>query len=163
MRNNSFITRELFFTGFIALSVFLLLSGCSQQKTPDGQSKSNCLKPDSINPNGTSELAKLMRDMHVHAARLRYSIINGRPIDTFPISFEKMYTAKATDPKVRSVAFDGFTDSYLTGLKNIYSAKEDERRHTFNVMVDRCITCHNQYCTGPVKTINKLKVSETGL
>ncbi len=151
---------------FFCLLFFFLLTGCSRQGesnlTSEELSKAACLKPDSVNPNGTSELAKLMRDMHVHAANVRDSILHNRPIGVYPVRFEKMYTANATDPKVRSVAFDGFTANYLSGLKNIYTAA-DSRRHSFNQMVEQCITCHNQYCTGPVKTISKLKIPEAGL
>jgi hypothetical protein len=168
MRSNRPLVQSGFVSGSMLFLFFLFLSsGCSRQEKKDpsitGEGKSACLKPDSINPNGTSELAKLMREMHVHAARLRDSIANGKPIDTYPVSFETMYTAKATEPKVRSIAFDGFTAGYLTSVKNIYSVGVSSRRHAFNNMVDMCITCHDQYCTGPVKTIMKLKISEAGL
>jgi len=147
----------------VAFIFLFLLSACSQHKTVDGQNKSNCMKPDSINPNGTSELAKLMRNMHSHAALIRENIMNDRSLDTFPVSFQKIFTAKATDSTVRSRVFDGFSENYLNSLQNLYSVKDGAtRKHAFNEMVDNCITCHNQYCTGPVKVISKLKIGEAG-
>jgi hypothetical protein len=157
---NKFFTGN-FSSGLIVLLFFLLLSGCSPKKTTDEHGKSSCMKPDSINPNGSSELAKLMRNMHSHASLLRDYIINDRTLDTFPVSFQKIYTAKATDSTVRSNAFDKFSENYLNRLQNLYSVKDGaSRKHAFNEMVDQCISCHNQYCTGPVKVISKLKIGE---
>ena len=147
----------------IVFLFFLLLSGCSPKKTTDEHGKYSCMMPDSINPNGSSELAKLMRNMHSHAAQLRDNLMNDMSLDTFPVSFQKIYTAKATDSTVRSNAFDGFTENYLNSLQNLYSVKDGaSRKHAFNEMVDQCISCHNQYCTGPVKMISKLKIGEAG-
>ena len=162
MRNNFFLNRFIAF-GLFALTVSFLHSRCSSDKKAEEHGKSNCLKPDSINPNGTSELAKLMRSMHSHAALIRTNIMNDRSLDTFPASFQRIFTAKATDSTVRSKAFDGFSENYLNSLQNLYSVKDGAtRKYAFNEMIDNCITCHNQYCTGPVKVISKLKISEAG-
>ena len=133
MRNKfCFPMRNITF-GFFTLTILFLFSGCSSDMKTEEHDKNNCLKPDSINPNGTSELAKLMRNMHSHAALMRENIMNDRPLDTFPTSFQKIFTAKATDSTVRSRAFDGFSENYLNSLQNLYSVKDDAtRKHVFN-------------------------------
>ena len=163
MMRNKFCTPKI----IVSLSLFIIIfpffiSGCSSNKTKEEHGKSNCLKPDSINPNGSSELAKLMRNMHLHASLLRDDIMNDRSLDTFPTSFQRIYTAKATDSTVRSNAFDKFSENYLNSLRNLYSVKDGaSHKYAFNAMVDQCISCHSQYCTGPVKTISKLKIDAT--
>lgn len=115
-----------------------------------------CLIPDSINPNGTSELAILMRQMTDHAEKIKIKIEQGEPLDSFPQSQRKIHAAVPTDSAVHTTVFSSLATHYLSSLEQLYASSEAGRTNTYNTLVNSCIACHNEFCKGPVKRIKKM-------
>lgn len=139
--------------------LLVLLCSCSDsaEKTyTDDSSAKTCLQPDAINPNGTSELAALMRQMAEHTEQIKIKIGKEEPLDAFPESFRKIHTATPTDSTVHNPIFNSFATHYISSLEKLYISAGTERTNTFNAMVNSCISCHNAFCKGPVKRINKM-------
>ncbi len=117
-----------------------------------------CSSKKPLNPNGDSELALLMRSMNTSTASFRELIKQGKLPEKFPEEFLKIHTAKPTDPATSTPIFEGFATSYLNGLNKLYASPKDQLTSNFNIFVQGCVDCHQQFCPGPIKTINKLKI-----
>jgi hypothetical protein len=113
----------------------------------------------SINPNGDSELALLMREMYDDALRMKKQIKQGE-VPTIIKSFESIHAAKATEPeKASRPDYKLYGDAYLTAMQRIDTFIDwPSKKRAYNSMVESCITCHSSMCPGPIAKINKLKI-----
>lgn len=151
---------------FSALLVFvaLLLVQCSNnagQKEAEkaaADSLASCSK--SLNPNGDSELAMLMREMMSSSQNLKEMIRQGNLPDKFPEAFMKIHTAKPTDADTKKESFDAFASNYISNLQTLYASPKEDLTKNYNAVVTACVSCHEQHCPGPIKAINKLRIEE---
>jgi len=111
-----------------------------------------------LNPNGDSELALLMRKMASHTESLKTSLYNKSGINSYPADFEKMLTATPTDSKLDRPLFTGFANGYLIKLKTFYDSPDSLQVKNYNMMVNSCINCHRNFCSGPLKRIKKMLI-----
>lgn len=135
------------FRGLVVFMILVVLGSCKQKE---------CKKPASLNPNGDSELALLMREMFSESDSLRKLVTAGKPLSGLR-KYETIHTAIATDPTVRGPIFDGFAAAYIESLKELESG-DTASVARFNRMVDQCMNCHTQFCPGPKKRIKKLYI-----
>ena len=134
----------------------ILLAFCLQSFRPDTISKT--VQQDTIgqNPNGSSELAKLMREMQQYTKQAKLNLKEGRKPAIYPTNFAKLYTAKMTDDMTKSDFYNQFADLYIMSVKNYASSTPQQRIETYNNMVSACLACHSQHCQGPVPVIRKM-------
>ena len=112
----------------------------------------------SVNPNGDSELAVLMREMFDEGALIKEGILNGEPVE-FKVNYEEMLTAEATEPeKAASDEYKQFASSYLSMVNAMKEGDTETGHDTYNGMVESCVQCHKAMCPGPLVKINKLKL-----
>ncbi len=109
-----------------------------------------------LNPNGMSELAILMRDMQKYTNDAKAAIKAGKPPLAYPVSFDKIYTAKISDGMHKSDFYKSFADLYIMSVKNYNNSKPEQLIETYNNMVSACLACHSQHCPGPVPVIKKM-------
>ena len=110
----------------------------------------------SLNPNGDSELALLMRAMYEEADEVKKQIAAGEPIE-FTLDHEKILTAHATEPdKAASVEFKAFAKAYLQAVNTLKTASPEKQTLHFESMVENCMACHQPLCPGPIVKIKKL-------
>ncbi|HEX5001587.1 MAG TPA: hypothetical protein VFW78_03755 [Bacteroidia bacterium] len=112
------------------------------------------------NPNGSSELAKLMRQMQQYTKDARKAVLKKGAPAAYPTAFDAIHTAKITPGTHKNEYYDSFADIYITGVKNYAAApaSDPDRIATYNNMVSGCIACHSQHCPGPVPMIRKLMI-----
>lgn len=115
-------------------------------------------KKDSINPNGTSELASWMRWAVEFSDTLKKNITEGKDPGTFPEKANGILTAKPTGDDMKPDGYDGFANDLIKTLKSVYSAPQVKRKDVYNQYIETCISCHNVSCQGPVKRIIKLRI-----
>ena len=141
-------------TVFLSMIIVLGMS-CSEEKKDCSNVDKQNMK--SINPNGDSELALLMREMFEEAERVKQQIANKEPI-TFTIDYEKVLTAHATEPeKAASATYKAFANSYLQNMQALQTANPSEVGPLYTRMVDNCMNCHQALCPGPMVKIKKLE------
>lgn len=140
------------------VSIVLILTQCSQSSSKKEESE-NCTKK-SVNPNGDSELALLMRNMRTSTQSLKEIIKQGKLPEKFPEEFLKLHTAIPTDSTVKGPVFDALAQSYLNGLQQLYKSPSAELASNYNAVVDRCVDCHRQFCPGPIKAIKTLSIEK---
>ena len=108
------------------------------------------------NPNGDSELALLMRDMYDNGMKVKAKI-QQREIPELLLEFEKIHTAKATEPeKAASPEYKVHALSYLQAVESLKKAQADHLEVLYANMVDACMNCHRALCPGPMVRINKM-------
>ena len=142
------------------LAVFLFLLGgvvlfsrCSRDTKKE---EAECLAPDP-NPNKSSELAVLMRQMATHAEKVKGEVLAGKLSGTFPEEFRKIFTAIPTDSLIKGHHFNEYAAGYLTNLELLYSDQTDLNAR-YNAVVSTCVSCHETTCPGPLVRINKFKI-----
>jgi hypothetical protein len=110
------------------------------------------------NPNGTSELAELMREMQAFSNNAKADINSGKAPASYPVNFDKIHTAKISDGMSKSDYYKSFADLYIMAVKNYASSAPAQRVETYNNMVSACLACHSQHCPGPVPVIKKMMI-----
>jgi hypothetical protein len=138
------------------LSVFIIFNACKNEKQEEKVETSS--NTNSLNPNGDSELAILMRTMHDFSKQAKTALENGAEIPTYPAQLKNMNQAKPTEGMIDNpIVFQGFSSHYLSVLDSIYLDGVSQKLQ-YNQMVTACITCHNEYCQGPIPAIKKLYI-----
>jgi hypothetical protein len=114
---------------------------------------------DIVNPNGDSELALVMRNLHFEADKVRAKLENNESVDlgTLRSLTAELVTAAPTDSAVLDSNYYMLSDLLLQQVDGIPSA--ENQRLEFNGMVSACVTCHKNTCPGPIDKINLLMVS----
>jgi hypothetical protein len=144
-------------------TVILLMVNCGGKevaKTEKQAVDSAACEKAPVNPNGDSELALLMREMLHNSESLKEMIKSGNLPDKFPEAFLKIHTAKATETDMKKESFNGFADNYLANLQTLYKSPKEKLTSNYNAVINACISCHTEHCPGPLRAINKLKISE---
>ncbi len=109
-----------------------------------------------LNPNGSSELSFLMREMYNHALSSRNLALEEKKNEEFPEAFNKIHTAVPTDRFTKNEHFDSFADVYLNSVKSYAATDEANLKLNYNNMVSSCLACHASHCPGPIPKIKKL-------
>lgn len=147
-------TRALFhpFTvlALIAVSVYAL--SCAAEAATNTESQA------SLNPNGDSELALLMRAMYDDAAQMKAAIDRGeQPVPS--IDHAKLLTASATEPeKAASDTYKTWAQAYLHTVEALQNGDLEMASGHYDNMVGNCMGCHTDLCPGPKVRIRKLLV-----
>lgn len=146
--------KKIFATSFITVFFVSIIISCGKGNVPNKEEKKQ-----SINPNGDSELAILMRTMMQSGRKMKTEIESNQPISPYPPEIKNMTTAKQTDGMIddRNV-FNGFANFHITTMDSVY-LKATNPKVQFNHLVKSCVNCHENYCQGPIPTIKQLYIS----
>ena len=140
---------------FTLLGLLIYGLGC-QSPTPPAEDSEE--RPASLNPNGDSELAILMREMFEEGERIKEEIAEGKK-PTINVDYEAVLTAQATEPeKAASDTYHAFAVSYIETMKALKKASAEEAGKLYVSMVNTCMDCHTELCPGPKRRIRKLVV-----
>src|SRR5690606_20397318 len=103
-----------------------------------------------------SELALLMRDMYNEGMKVKTKIKNGEMPELL-LEFEKIHTAKATEPeKAASAEYKAYAISYIQAVEALKKAEADQVDKSYTNMVDACMSLHRALCPGPMVRIKKM-------
>jgi cytochrome c553 len=158
-----FLIRKMKNTIAFFLVFTFLLSSCESNES-DSVANTNedsfkACKVD-INPNGDSELALLMREMVTWTDSAKAAVESGREIPASASDFARLYTAKKTDTTIDASIYKSGADLYISQVDQFKKAAKEDRVRLFNSMVNGCVACHENFCHGPIKRINKLFIPE---
>jgi hypothetical protein len=133
---------------FFLLTTLSVLAACAGGNKAD------------VNPNGSSELAVLMRDMFDDGMKVKTNLLaGGEP--QIECNYSKIHTAKPTEAsKTENPVFPTFASAYEASVTAFKSATPYQRVDAYQHMVTSCIDCHNEICPGPIRKIKKLYLSE---
>jgi hypothetical protein len=149
----------------VSLSLSCLLYACSENKktipvNPDSTIDSvdaECETETIKDPNNPKPMALMMRQLAANADSMKQQIIRGEQLDSTRYPFIKFYLVEPTDPNVLEPQFYEnarlFQEAYIALFKH---PKEQVKYH--NLVIQKCISCHENYCSGPLKRIRKLLI-----
>jgi hypothetical protein len=138
---------------------FLLVCSCSENADPSDGAIKERTKDNSkgnIYPNGSSELALLMRAMYDESEIIKQQVDKGEPVK-LTLDYSKILSAHATDPKTAASGdFKSYSNVYLQIMNSLESSNPEEAKTHYENMVNSCINCHQAMCPGPIVKIKKL-------
>lgn len=144
--------RKTTYSIILILLLVITVASCNQENTVQEEPAKI-----SLNPNGDSELALLMRSMYDEADRIKKQIANKEPV-TISLDHEKILSAHATEPKkAASPEFKTFAKAYLETVNKFEGANHEESIVIYESLIKNCLDCHKSVCPGPIVKINKLK------
>jgi hypothetical protein len=144
---------------FAVLITIGFISCGENKETVSEDSVKKCAMPSSVNPNGDSELALLMREMANWTDSCKAAITSGRTVPSAPANLNTLHTAKRTDPNLDEKVFSSMASLYQSRVTEFQAATEENRTELFNAMVQGCVSCHENFCHGPLVRINKMLIS----
>ncbi|PWJ38007.1 hypothetical protein [Sediminitomix flava] len=141
-----------------SLLIFITVVSCQNENNEAKNSKNQTQQ--SINPNGDSELALLMRAMFDEAELVKKQITNGEPIK-ISLKHDEILTAEATQAeKVASMDYKAYANVHLQNIKKLKSSEPDQLIGVYDNLIKNCISCHQALCPGPIVKIKKLQQNE---
>jgi hypothetical protein len=112
-------------------------------------------------PNNPKPMALMMRQMATNADSIRAGILMGIIPDSLKYPFLRFYLVEPTDPGVLEPQFFENARLYQQAYRSLMNTDKAEMINAYNATIAACINCHQRYCSGPLKRINKLPI--TGL
>ncbi|MCH2213743.1 MAG: hypothetical protein MK086_01095 [Flavobacteriales bacterium] len=141
--------------GVLGLVVLIsLVFACSQSesKKPDNGRAAPQRKMAEV-----SELAALMKQIHIDAKDWRQQLLGGEVVSDSLSIYNLLVNSTPTDSTVTGPVYRGMAANYQSKLNDFLTAKEiDLAKSSYNNLVTACVSCHHEYCPGPVPTIKKL-------
>ena len=119
----------------------------------------SCVHPDKeikqaiLDPNETSEMAILMREMFAQLDVIKSKIEAGEDISHEQLQFVAIHKTETTD---ESFLTEGLTSMSIGFDLVVTSFNEDPSESNYKSIVNTCISCHQGMCPGPLERIDNL-------
>jgi hypothetical protein len=137
------------------LVISLFLFSCETTPTVDEPDAE--IKQASLNPNGDSELALLMRQMADELNALKENI--DITLDLSKISdYKTIHTATPTKESMTEKGYQSYAQAFLLSIEALEQSTPANRVETYNEVINTCINCHEVTCHGPIRRIEKMYV-----
>jgi hypothetical protein len=111
-------------------------------------------------PNQDKPMALMMRQMADEAQAMREKIIAGKRITAEQFPFIRFHLVEPTDPEVLQPQFFENARLFQLSYKDLMAAEAPQQKDLYNLYINNCVKCHEQYCSGPLKRIKKLPITE---
>ncbi|MBM77994.1 MAG: hypothetical protein CL846_05890 [Crocinitomicaceae bacterium] len=109
-----------------------------------------------IDPNPTSEMAQLMRDMTLKLEGIKTAIENNEVLDENQLDFALIHNQKPTDSSFVKPHIKPMSENFAYSIEQFN--KEPSSRN-YSTIINNCLSCHQLSCPGPVVRINQLKLN----
>lgn len=141
-----------------ASTALVFLVACQTAPAPTHPATNVRVDP---NPNGSSELAWLMRDMYDQGVRWRAALAQNESLGAYPAFFNKLPTATPTTLTSKDEHFEPLSKQFLERTQALIAARDPaEQRQAYDAWVSGCLACHATMCSGPVPKIKGLRLPE---
>jgi hypothetical protein len=109
-----------------------------------------------IDPNPTSEMAQLMRDMTLKLEDIKTSIENNEVLGENQLDFALIHNQKATDSSFVKPHIKTMSESFAYAIEQF---NNEPNSSNYSTIINNCLSCHQLSCPGPVVRINQLKLN----
>lgn len=110
-----------------------------------------------IDPNNTSEMALLMRDMFTRLEVIKQKIEQGEDISQEHLNFELIHKQTPTDESFLKEGLEGMSTAYSYSVEQFNQAPTSKN---FSSIISNCMSCHTMLCPGPLERIDNLILEE---
>lgn len=144
----------------IVIGIVFFITSCTDKTSKQTINEATTTKTADNHPNDDSELALLMRKMYEDADSIKQLIVNneGNISKEYIDALERIHTATPTDAGVKTPEFKAYTELMVNEANALFS-NEQNKKEGFNRLVNKCVECHQSFCPGPIKKINKLRIN----
>lgn len=108
-------------------------------------------------PNNAKPMALMMRQMADDAQAMRDLILSGKPVTEAKFPFNRFYLVEPTDTNVLEPQFFENARLFQVAYKEMMAHPKDQKAH-YNAYIAKCVSCHESYCSGPLRRIRKLPI-----
>lgn len=116
-----------------------------------------CARPQQY-PNKDKPMALMMRQMADHAQVMKELVLKGETVTGKQFPFIRFHLVEPTDPDVLVPQFYENARLFQEAHKALINAKPEQQKEMYNLYINKCIGCHENFCSGPLKRIRKLIV-----
>ena len=149
-------------TRFWLFPLFTAIIACGNPNATDPKEakEQQSTQTSGLNPNGDSELALLMRQMTDFMRQSLDSLQKEAPVPKVPQDLQRLTTAEATEGMIQDRNhFNGFASLWLNEAKILDTAQSIHgQRAAYQSLQQSCLSCHSQYCQGPIPMIEGLNL-----
>jgi len=126
-------------------------------ESKDSGSMKSCNAKPVKDPNHPKPMALMMRMMADNADSIRAQLLRNENPDKLRYPFQKFYLLEPTDSSVLEMQFFENARFYQEAYTDFFNHPNEQKRY-FNVLIEKCVNCHEHYCNGPLKRIRKLYI-----
>jgi hypothetical protein len=152
--------KKLIYLLTIVALVAFITESCNDGhvKKPEAQTQESTKQNASImDPNQPKPMALMMRLMANNADSMKKLILNNEKLDSLVFPFLRFYLVQPTDPDVLEPQFYENAKQFQAAYKSLFTYPTEQKKY-YNLMIGQCISCHQSYCSGPLKRINKMPI-----
>ena len=156
--------KQLFISLCLLLLVGALVQSCDNAPKKETTTENSQAAQDSLDacapikdPNHPKPMALMMRQMAANADSMKAKINRGETLDSLQYPFIRFYTVEPTDPNVLEPNFFEKARLFQAAYKEVFQHPSDQKKY-YNLMIQACVNCHQNYCSGPLKRIRKLPI-----
>jgi hypothetical protein len=131
----------------------------NQQHSTDSTDAS-CSQETIMDPNNAKPMALMMRQMAANADSMKAAIVRNEQLDSTKYPFIRFYLVEPTDPSVLEPTFYENARLFQEAYQALFKHPKEQAKH-FNLVIQKCVNCHESYCSGPLKRIRKLYIPLT--
>jgi hypothetical protein len=108
-----------------------------------------------MDPNDPKPMALMMRAVAVNADSMRAQLMRGEKLESSKYPSIRFHLAEPTDASVLEPRFFENARFYHKAYSEIFSHPDEQEKY-YNVMIGKCVNCHESYCSGPLRRIRKM-------
>ena len=139
-----------FFSAILSCLLFVLLVAACDQQVEKKEEKS-VVAP-------AKPMALMMRAIYQQSAEMREWVEAGKPLDSAQFRFLDFHQLEPTDSTVLVEVFYKHNQNFKAAFEDLVRAGEADKEK-YNTLLTKCVSCHEDFCPGPIKRINKLKLA----
>ncbi|MCU0442746.1 MAG: hypothetical protein MUE96_10140 [Bacteroidia bacterium] len=132
----------------------------STQQTVADSADASCSQETVMDPNNAKPMALMMRQMAANADSMKAAILRYEQLDSTKYPFIRFYLVEPTDPSVLEPTFYENARLFQEAYQALFKHPKEQAKH-FNLVIQKCVNCHESYCSGPLKRIRKLYIPLT--
>lgn len=107
------------------------------------------------NPNGAKPLARMMRTMTNNCDSMRLDILAGRRVDSIRYPLPAFIDAEPTEKDVKTPIFYAIGSDFQAAYRRLMSDTLHQSEN-YMAVIQQCRACHMNFCSGPLRKIDKL-------
>ncbi|MBA4303707.1 MAG: hypothetical protein C0424_05725 [Sphingobacteriaceae bacterium] len=130
----------------------VMLASCSQPAAEQSATAEVAAKVESAKP-----MALMMRAIYDQSKSMKQQLDSGNTLDASFYRFMEFHQLEPTDSTVLVEVFYEHNEKFKAAYEELLRASN---KPAYNAMLTACVNCHEDFCPGPIKRINKLRYAE---
>lgn len=136
----------------VLLLAAAMLVSCSQEAPQQEAPAKAAGKVEAAKP-----MAMMMRAIYDQSKTMRADLESGKGLDSSFYRFLEFHQLEPTDSTVLVEVFYEHNEKFKAAYEELLRASD---KPAYNAMLTACVNCHEDFCPGPIKRINKLRFAE---